>query len=99
LAFIRAVKNPDAGRHELGEELAELAEFEKAGVRIVREIPLRKHPEPQKLLIMRLQMGEVAAQEWARLHEVRCFGGWGKWVNIPGFPGGLLALGLEGRLA
>jgi hypothetical protein len=47
LAVLRAGCHPDAGGHHTGEKLGKLAEFEKTGVRVVRKIALRKHPEPQ----------------------------------------------------
>ena len=52
LAFLHPIENSDIGRHELCQHLGQLPQFQEAGIGIVREIPLRKHPEPQKLLIM-----------------------------------------------
>ena len=74
LAFTLPVQNPDAGRHELRQNLGQLPQFEDAGIGVLSEIAFRKHSEPQKLLIMRLQMSEIAAQALARLHGIRCLG-------------------------
>jgi hypothetical protein len=69
LTILRAVEDADIGGDELGEELGELAELEKAGVRILGEIPFRQHAETQELLIVRLQMGEVAAEPRSGRHR------------------------------
>jgi hypothetical protein len=83
LAFLHPIENPDIGRHELCQDLGQLPQFQEAGIGIVRKIPLAKHSEPQKLIIMRLQMREIAAQAEAGLHGIRRFERWRKCGMSP----------------
>jgi hypothetical protein len=73
LPVVWAVENADVRCDELGEKFRELSELEKAGVWILRKIPLREHPKAQQLLIVRLQMGEVAAQAGTGFHWINQF--------------------------
>ena len=57
--------------------------IQEAGIGIVRKIPLAKHSEPQKLIIMRLQMREIATQAEAGLHGIRRFERWRKCGMSP----------------
>jgi hypothetical protein len=77
LAVFGAIEDADVGGDELGENFRQLPEFEKAGVRIFGEIAFGEHPEAEELLIVRLQMGEVAAQGRAGLH------GSGRFRRVP----------------
>jgi hypothetical protein len=70
LPFLRPFEDADVRSDHLGEDFAQLAELQQAGVRILREIPLGQHPETQQLLIVRLQMGEVAAEALGGFGEV-----------------------------
>lgn len=69
LAVVGAVKDADVGGDELGEDFGQLPEFQETGVWIFREIAFGQHPEAKKLLIVRLQMGEVAAQVGGGFHQ------------------------------
>jgi hypothetical protein len=54
-------------RRELREQFRQLAELQKAGVRIVGKVALGEHPEAHELLIVRLEMSEVrwlVAEHW-----------------------------------
>ena len=97
LAFLHPIENPDIGRHDLCQDLGQLPQFQEAGIGIVRKIPLREHPKPQKLLIMRLQMREIAAQARTELHGIRRFE---RWWNVTSAPdgGGQIWIGRETRM-
>jgi hypothetical protein len=61
------IQEPDSGSDQLRQEFRELPKLEKGCIRIVGKVSLGKHPEPQELLVVRLEMGEVAG-EFAGFH-------------------------------
>ena len=63
---LRALEDADVRGDHLGEDFGELPELEEAGIRVLREVTLGQHPETQELPIVRLQMGEVAAEAVGR---------------------------------
>ena len=70
LAVFRLVQNADVGSNKLGNDFRQLPELQETGIRIVCEVTFRKHPKTKELLIVRAQMGEVAAQGRPGLHRL-----------------------------
>jgi hypothetical protein len=71
---ILTAKNADVGCHNLGNQLGQLPQLEEAAIRVVGEIAFCEHPQSEELLIVELQMSEVAAQGSPGFHD-----GGGEW--------------------
>lgn len=63
------LEDPNPGRSGLGQTFCELPELEKARIRILREVPLGQHPEPQQLLVMFAQGSKIAGKTRGGWHE------------------------------
>ena len=74
LAVFRAIEDADVRRYELCEDFGQLPKFQETGIRIFGEIAFCEHPQSEELLIVELQMSEVAAQGSPRFHD-----GGGEW--------------------
>lgn len=59
LCLVRGRENARAGRNLLGEKLAELANLDQTGVRIVPKIPFGQCAQPHELRIVRVQKVEI----------------------------------------
>lgn len=46
-------------RRQLGEDFAELAELDEAGIGVILEIPFGQAPEPHELRVVRRQEAEI----------------------------------------
>ena len=69
LRLFRGEIKSNVGGRQLRQELSKLAELEKAGVRIIGEVPLRQQPQTQELIVMLLQMGEIGCGQRTQGHR------------------------------
>src|SRR5689334_23274550 len=51
--------DPNLRRDQLSKQLSELPQLQQAGIRIIREIALREHPQAHELLVVGLEIREV----------------------------------------
>jgi hypothetical protein len=64
LPLVRPVKHPHETCDHLREQFRKLAKLKQAGIGVVREVSLGQHAHAKELLIVLLEMGEIAEQGW-----------------------------------
>ena len=69
LGLLGRLIQADLRRHELRQQLGELPQLEKRSVRVVGKVALRKHTQAQELLVVLLQVGEVAGEKRQLVHR------------------------------